>query len=101
MQIEFNKNLAQTLNEKKKELKQLKEVHYGEITSLKHKMNDAVSVNLVSRKVIIAFRINNVQRILASSKHPASTDQLLQLGYCFFCMRIGRYSYIGCPNKLP
>ena len=44
MQIEFNKNLAQTLNEKKKELKQLKEVHYGEITSLKHKMNDAVSI---------------------------------------------------------
>ena len=43
MQIEFNKNLSQTLNEKKKELKQLKEMHYGEICGLKHKMNDAVS----------------------------------------------------------
>jgi hypothetical protein len=48
MQIEFNKNLAQTLNEKKKELRQLKEIHYGEITSLKHKMNDAVSAYMTS-----------------------------------------------------
>lgn len=57
MQIEFNKNLAQTLNEKKKELKQLKEVHYGEITSLKHKMNDAVSIKyrLCQQNVLAPF----------------------------------------------
>lgn len=44
MQIDFNKNLAQTLNEKKRELRRVKEMHYSEISALKHKMNDAVSI---------------------------------------------------------
>ena len=42
MQLDFNKNLAQTLAEKKKDLRKVKEMHYSEISSLKHKMNDAV-----------------------------------------------------------
>ena len=46
MQLEFNKNLTQTLNEKKKEFRMMKENHYDEIGVLKIKMNDAVSVQI-------------------------------------------------------
>ena len=42
LQRDFNKNLSATLDEKKADLKKVKEAHYSEINALKKKMNDCV-----------------------------------------------------------
>ena len=55
LQIEFNKNLSQTLAEKKSELKKIKELHYEDITALKRKMNDAVSGCFVENKLSLNY----------------------------------------------
>ena len=67
MQLEFNKNLTQTLNEKKKEFRMMKENHYDEIGVLKIKMNDAVSVQIKLESLWVTLWLYKIKKYIAST----------------------------------